>query len=779
MHLVRLLGLLPLLSIAFSSPLKTSIRIAGGEIATNTYEEMPDGTFKSETHGALGPSKIDTTVTGLRDKGKIVKVAYQQTTNGQVVCVTFDHGKVTVTRPNTKPATIESKFTGGAFFSTFHPQLWRSLLPLTPDMKSLKVFLMEGATTLDMPVAIHSPRTSNGQKVTSITLDVTGIKIDVFAAPDDTIVYFNVPVQKFSGLVAGYESLAEDPMAKFPELSQATEATTQDLDEKVKMRDGVELATDVTRPKRPGKYPTILVRTAYGKASDTLQGAYWASRGYVYVTQDVRGRGGSAGDWDPFVNERKDGFDTIAWVAAQDWCNGNVGMIGGSYLGYVQWAAAIEKPPALKCIIPQVSPPPLYYNIPYENGAFFLAGDIWWSFIVRGKDADFSSLKAMPHPQKLLTLPLSKVDDATIGMDVPFYDKWLQRDTPAKMVGSTTLEEIARVQIPVLHISGTWDGDGVGTKLHWQALDRVGKKNQWLIFGPWEHGFNVSQKHADVDYGPQSLIDLDSVYLRYFDTFLKGKSVGWEKTPRVRLFETGANRWVNLSQWPNFPDFRVKALYLTASGSTKGLDRGGHLLPYEKANITRNHKTSVSSKEPSSSYIYDPAHIKIDPAQTSPEDASTRLPRKRIKDGQLYFRSDPFARPALIAGPLNVTLFVSTSARDATFHCVVLDEDAAGAMRVIAMPGTTRLTYRNEILKPEKVEPNKVYRLTLRPWWFAHQFAKGHRLTIMVTSDMFPGFARNPGTGEPDATATKLLKAVQTVYHGGKYPSIVEFEIKQ
>src|SRR6185312_4287724 len=131
------------------------------------------------------------------------------------------------------------------------------------------------------------------------------------------------------------------------------------------------LIADVYRPDAPGKFPAILERTPYGREGGAVDGAFYAKRGYVVVSQDCRGRGDSTGEWDPMVHERKDGYDAVQGTAKLPWCDGNVGMIGGSYGGLVQWTAAVEQPPALKCIVPQVSPPDAFLNLPYENGCFF------------------------------------------------------------------------------------------------------------------------------------------------------------------------------------------------------------------------------------------------------------------------------------------------------------------------------------------------------------------------------------------------------------------------
>ncbi len=762
MRALTSIGLLLLAICAHSAQTNFKFQLAGGEVGQNSYSEDPDGTFHSTSKIRLGDTPVDSVVTGKWENGKIQLITMKQTAAGKTATIAFDHGHWHVDAPGQKPVDIDSGYKDGVFFSTFHPQLWKSMLPLPSEGKKVKVALLDNAAVIDVAFATNSPRKLAGESLTDFTLEIAGIGIEIAAKQDGTIAGFNVTVQKFSGAAQGYEGFFVDPMAKFPELSQSIEDTEKVAGLKVPIRDGVTLIADMVRPKKPGKYPVILSRDAYGRKNELLQGEWWARRGYIFFAEDVRGRGESGGGWDPFVNERKDGYDTIQWIAKQSWSSGKVGMIGGSYGGLVQWSAAVEKPSALMCIIPQVSPPPPQYNIPFENGVFFLQPSVWWTNIVRDKDADLAGAKFQPDPAKLLTLPLPKVDDAVLGRDVPFFDRWFDRDTPARWAGATTLPDIAKVQIPVLHISGTWDGDGVGTKLHWTTLRAVGKKNQWMVFGPWEHGFNVKQKHADVDYGPQSLIDLDSVYLRFFDTYLKGKSVNWEASPHVRIFVTGANKWISQPDWPTLA-WRAETLFLNAPNAANGYDGAGEL--------------GLKSGTKPSSYDYDPNAVRVSKEDLQPEEASTIVKPAAVTSSQLLFRTAPMAQGKVIAGPVEATLYVSTTAKDATFHVLLFDQAPDGTMRMISIPGTTRATFADGTGVAKPLVPGQIYKVVVRPWWEAHEFAAGHRLVLEITSDLFPLFARNPGTGESDRTATKLIRATHTVYHDAKHPSSLKFEV--
>ena len=155
----------------------------------------------------------------------------------------------------------------------------------------------------------------------------------------------------------------------------------------IPMRDGIKLSTDLFFPDNTDvKPPVILIRTPINKTGSGYMPYYFASQGYVVAVQDVRGRFASEGKWEPFINEGDDGFDSIEWLAKQEWCNGKVGMVGGSYMAHAQFLAAIKKPPHLITIIPHNLPADPFKNSPYENGIFLLAPELWWLNIIESWD---------------------------------------------------------------------------------------------------------------------------------------------------------------------------------------------------------------------------------------------------------------------------------------------------------------------------------------------------------------------------------------------------------
>ena len=221
----------------------------------------------------------------------------------------------------------------------------------------------------------------------------------------------------------------------------------------ISMRDGIRLATDVYRDDSVPQAPVVLIRTPYDRTRQKDAAARWVQAGYIFVAQDCRGTRGSEGILAPYNNEGQDGFDTIEWVTRQTWCNGKVGMVGGSYVGAVQWQAAVEHPPGLVVIAPQATWSSFYRNL-YLGGAVRLALIAGWMAGNTPKPADVTPADL---DQALFKLPLSDVD-AAIGWPMPWLDAWLTHPQPGGFWSRLDLtEQLPRLQLPVLHVVGYYD----------------------------------------------------------------------------------------------------------------------------------------------------------------------------------------------------------------------------------------------------------------------------------------------------------------------------------
>jgi putative CocE/NonD family hydrolase len=396
-----------------------------------------------------------------------------------------------------------------------------------------------------------------------------------------------------------------------------------------------------------------------------------------------------------------------------------------------------------------VSPPDAFTNIPYEYGTLPMLADMWWLNVVRNKVTDLSGMGSLaPKPEGLLALPIAKAPKATFGYDLPMFTTWLKRDRAADWKGFDIEKDITSVKIPVLHISGWWDGDGIGTEMHWTRLQAAHKTNQWLIEGPWTHAFNTSTRLGEYDFGPGAIRELDSVYLRWFDTWLKGKEVKLEEMPKASVFMTGENRWHDAPAFPA-PSAKFRS-WLLATGGKLGAKPG----------------------KGSARYTYDPRKASV-PSLPKPfeNDVSLKLNGFEKRPGVIVFKTDSFAVDTDLEGPITLRAFIRTDVVDTDLYAMIGDQLPDGTILGTTQSGKLRLAYRNGFDKPELMKPGTVYGVTLHPWWFAHRFPKGHRLVLLVTSSAFPGTARNLNTGEPLATATRIVVAHIELLHDKTHPS--------
>lgn len=752
---------------------KWNVEFGGNPAGEATYELKADGSFASTSVITIANIRIADAITGKMVDGQIVEYRLEAERTGQPKTVLeFKDQKLKVTREGASQE-VDIAYTGKLYLANVNPQYIAATLQAADwtkkEPQKIEAYMLDAGAVIPLEITPLRERTvpAGTAKVFKSMLGPTEAH---YALSDKGVVVgMDVPSQRIRIFVEGWKDVFEDPLAKFPELSQATHQVQVETGVKMTTRDGVELVADVYRPAEEGRYPVILTRTPYGRATVGLDGRNYASRGYVFVAQDVRGMGDSGGEWDPFVNERKDGYDTVDWVASQPWSNGRVGMIGASYGGLVQWAAAVEGHPALKCLIPQVSTPDAMRNIPYDHGTFFLFGSLWWARIVSERQADLAGVgQSLPGLEKLATLPLSKVDDEVFGRNIPFFDKWLEREGLNHWQGFDWVADLPKTNVPALHISGWWDGDGVGTKVNWQTLRAAGRKNQWLIYGPWTHAFNTTRRLGDVDYGPDAIIELDSLSLRWFDTWLKEKSVGLDDVPKVRVFVTGANRWVELDDWPASTS-EEKALYLFADGPANGRTSMGEL------------RDRPADRQEPSRYLFNPANADIPKELMSidPNQATTKvaLGENGYDNEVLVFRTAPMTEAMTLTGPVEVDLFIESTARDTDLYVSLLEQDADGTYRAIGMSGKLRLAFRDGLEQPVPLVPGDVVRVKVEPWDVAHEFKPGTRFAIMITSGSFPLFARNLGTGEPIKEATRMVVQVNTIHHDAARPSAVRFRV--
>jgi putative CocE/NonD family hydrolase len=513
----------------------------------------------------------------------------------------------------------------------------------------------------------------------------------------------------------------------------------------VPMRDGARLALDLYFPSGPSNgLPVVLERTPYNKAIFGQEANCWTERGYVYAIQDVRGRFRSEGRFEPWVREGPDGFDTIEWLARQPWCSGKVGTIGGSYSGVVQWQAAVERPPHLAAMVVNVSPND---RSPYYQGVLEYWGFLQWLYLIRGqKPEDSSPLRAVesfPPPafQKAFDdLPVAEQDLQVFGHVDEIWRRWCSEGPDSDYwKAARYLSKMDRVTVPVLHQSGWFDGDGIGTKLNYLAMVKAGAKNQRLILGPWAHS-DTGRKQRGRDFGEAALLDLEQEYADWFAHLLKGaEAPGGDP---VKLFVMGENRWMTAASYP--PPGQPKKYFL---GSDFALlpDRG-------------------DGRQGRDQYVYDPGDPTPSPDILGDEWESRYGELLRESKDIVAYRSAPIQEPFKILGPMSAVIYVSSEAPETDVFVRVSEEDSSHRHFLLA-EGVSRVRFQGK--EPARVEVDL--------WHTAIRIAKGNRLVVDIASASFPKYARNLNTGENSLTGTVHRKAKVAVHRSAEFPSFVEF----
>lgn len=546
--------------------------------------------------------------------------------------------------------------------------------------------------------------------------------------------------------------------------SQQDPYVQEDLGVSVPMRDGIHLAADIYRPPVPGRWPTLLVRTPYNRKSRFMASyRFFARRGYAVVIEDTRGRFASQGDFGGIEQEGADGNDSINWIAEQGWSTGKVGMVGSSYLGIVQWWAAIQDNPHLLTISPMNSGDDEYLDRFYSpGGALKLGHRLLWV-------AENFTPPSQVRPQfgsYIFHLPVRTADIAAIGgpsaiwrdaLAHPSYDSFWQE--------ASIRRQLSKVNIPVLSLSGWFDNYAESQLDAFRSLSRSGHFAETWI-GPWAHdpGF----RFPTIDFGPEANIRIRARQTDWFDRWLKKpdrEAESLSKGGLLHVFVMGANTWREEREWP-LARTRYTPLYLSSSGVANSAGGNG-VLQWGTAHGAKPDQ-----------FVYDPGNpvptiggaICCDP-KVLPPGPLDQTPVERRLD-VLVYTSKPLREPLEVTGPVRVVLYVATSGNDTDFTAKLVDVQPDGRPLLIC-DGIQRLRYRLSLAKPVFVKRDTAYQINIDAGVTSYVFAPGHHIRLEVSSSNFPRFDRNLNSMRPNADETKISKAKQTVYHDKVYSSAI------
>jgi putative CocE/NonD family hydrolase len=524
---------------------------------------------------------------------------------------------------------------------------------------------------------------------------------------------------------------------------------------RIPLHDSIALSADLVLPgELPA--PVVVVRTPYGKTGErqSERSAGFAKAGYACMHVDVRGRGDSDGTFEPYRHDGPDGAEVIAWAAAQDWCTGDVATLGGSYGARIQWLTALERPPALRAMVCMVTPSDPFVEWPTGLPTPM---DINWFRLTDGRMPQYTEdvdWMAVYRHRPMLTM------DEAAGFSAPLWREELRHRTLDQWWEPVRYQHrIGEIDVPVLHVSGWYDDEQLGTPANFAAMVAAGRSGQRLLMGPWGHQVNTTRKLGEVDFGPDALIDLDACTVAFLDEHVKGTKQEPPQAP-VRIFVMGANEWRDEQEWP--PAGAASTVFHLSSGGRANSRFGdGRLVA-----------AAVTAEEPPDEWTHDPDR----PVPFITEQSSTQIGGPDDYHGVesrgdvLVFTSDPLAEPLEIIGPVKVIAHVDTSAADTDVAAKLLDVHPGGFAQRLC-DGMVRLRYRAGFDAERPVIPGETYEVEIRMWDTCVRLEAGHRVRVEIASSAFPKFDVNLGTGGDMITETKGVIATNRLWHTPARPS--------
>ncbi len=578
---------------------------------------------------------------------------------------------------------------------------------------------------------------------------------------------------------------------------------TVSADVPVPMRDGTKLATTVWVPETDARVPALLVRTPYGKSMIESYGQpspnifELVEAGYAIAVQDTRGTFRSEGQFVPHVDDAADGSDTVRWLVNQDWCDGNVGSWGGSYLGFVQWQTASTGVDGFRAIAPSATSADLYRAPWYSRGgALSLDCLLTWSTTMSlnelrrrlsggegDGDGDADDLA-------ILSAAMGDMSDAlrsTPTAEQPLLQRYLpwvidqviehpERDATWKSIAS--VDSASSITAPALNIGGWYDlFYGETLRAYTEMKERGGsaaaREGQRLIIGPWSHT-NLSGLFPDRAFGAAgsaAAADLTGRQLAFFDHWLRGREGALDDVAPVRIFVMGIDQWRDEQDWP-LPDTRYTPFFLDGDGPANTAGGAGRLV------------TTDPAAEVVDAYLYDPRRPVPSRGGTlmklTEYDGALDQRQLHPREDVLCFATDVLSEPVEVTGPVSATLFVSSSAVDTDFTAKLVDVHPDGRA-IILCDGIQRMRYRNSLEEPEFTTPGEVYEITVDLIATSNVFLPGHRILLEVSSSNFPRYDRNSNTGGVIAREDEsdMAVAVNRIHRGPEFPSRLVLPIIQ
>jgi putative CocE/NonD family hydrolase len=562
---------------------------------------------------------------------------------------------------------------------------------------------------------------------------------------------------------------------------------------KIPLRDKVELNATLYLPPTPDgsvpKTPVVVTLTPYISDTYHVRGAYFASHGYVFALVDVRGRGNSAGDFEPFANEPRDGHDVVEWLAQQPFCDGKVAMWGGSYAGFDQWATAKEFPPHLATIVPAAAAHP-GYDYPSLNNIGY-SYDMQWFTHTSGRtgqqnlfgDSKFWRTKFLEGYKKHIAFSTL---DSLVGNPSKNFQRVLKHPTPDAYYDAMvpSIEQFEKIALPILTITGQYDGDELGAMTYYRdhianALPETRAKH-FLIIGPWDHAGTrtPTDEVGGVKFGSAALLDLNDLHRQWYDwTMKKGLKPQFLKDQVAYYLLAPGNSGVN-GEWKYEKSFaelvaNPTTFYLDSkSGDANGAFRSGFL----------------SDKQPgggNDEFVNDPmdTHRGEEIEGIEPNDKTANIDQRFAlcigKDGLVYHTA-PLPKEIQLVGCPKVSLWMSIDTPDTDLEADLYEIQPDGTS-IALWNDLRRLRYRDSLREAKLVKPGEIVKCDFDPGLFvARRLMKGSRLRLVIYSPNSIFWQKNYNSGGvvADETAKDAHTAHVKVYHDGQHASAIDLPLR-
>ena len=575
---------------------------------------------------------------------------------------------------------------------------------------------------------------------------------------------------------------------------------------KIPMRDKVELNATLYLPKTPDgsppRTPVIFTLTPYISDTYHARGAYFASHGYRFALVDVRGRGNSGGEFEPFANEPRDGHDVVEWLAKQPFCDGKVAMWGGSYAGFDQWATAKEFPPHLATIVPAAAAHPGLDYPSYNN--IGMTYDVQWFTLTSGHtaqdnlfgDQKFWRTKFLDAYKK--HIPFKSLD-LFVGNPLVNFQRILKHPTADAYYDAMlpTREQFQKIALPILTITGQYDGDEMGAltyyRDHFANASPETRAKHFLIIGPWDHAGTrtPTDEVGGVKFGPGALVDLNDLHRQWYDWTMKARPKPAFLKNQVAYYllapgNSGAN-----GEWQYADNFETltanpKTFYLDSNdGDANGVFRSGALVdatPTSRSGVQRGGGTASTGTD---AFVYDPMDLGRgeNVEGTDPKEKTAALDQTFAlsigKDGLVY-HTEPLANETPFVGCPALTLWVSIDTPDVDLECDLYEIQPDGTS-IALWSDIRRLRYRESLREAKLVKPGEIVRCDFTPGTFvARRLMKGSRLRLIVTAVNSILWQKNYCSG--GVVAEETAKDAQTcnvqIYHHAEHPSVIQLPLR-